>query len=95
MVTGVRDRRLEGSEAGVIDPGDEDTVGAFGKPGRNRRDLVRRLAETEDYLRQGVAQAAVVVDLGETKVFVRNEAQVFESGLDAKAAARNGIEQVP
>jgi len=33
--------------------------------------LVRRLAQAEDDLRQVIAYAAVVIDLGEVEVFVR------------------------
>ena len=46
-------------------------------------DLLRRLTQPQDDLGQVVAQRAVVVDLGEAYVLVRQVAQLVDGGVDA------------
>src|SRR5581483_11739944 len=55
--------------------------------------LLGRLALAEDDLRQVVAQGAVVVDLGEADVLIRQVPQFVESGVDAERAGRHGVEE--
>jgi hypothetical protein len=61
---------------------------AFGDRGH----LLRRLAHAEHDFREAVAQAAMVIDLGEAEVFVGEETQALDSGGDADVAAPDAVE---
>jgi hypothetical protein len=71
VVLGVRDDSLEGTKAFAFETRDKQTAGLFNQARANRRDLVWRLAQAQDDFRQVIAYAAMVVDLGEIEVFVR------------------------
>jgi hypothetical protein len=58
-----------------------------------RRDLLRRLTEAENYLGEDVSQAAMVVDLGEIEVFVRQMPQLIDGAVDAQGAVGDRFEQ--
>ena len=53
----------------------------------------RRLTLAEDHFGHPVAQRAVVVDLREAEILVRQMAQLVDGGIDAGAAACDGGEQ--
>lgn len=66
-----------------------------GEAGPDGGDLRRGFALTQHDLGEGVAQAAMVIDLGEAEVFVREAAQVVEGGVDAQRAGRYSAEKGP
>ncbi len=50
----------------------------FQEPGRDGNDLRNRLALTEDHLRESLAQGAVIIRPGETKIFVGKMAKMVQ-----------------
>lgn len=70
VILGVGNGVLERPEAVLVEPGDEQAPRLLDEPRPDSRDLLRRFPLAEDYLRQGVTQGPVMVDLGEPKVLV-------------------------
>jgi len=81
VVGGVGEVLFEGGEDVGADPGHQEAAGAFRQPGGDGHHLLRCLALAQHYLRQVVAEGAVVVQLGEAQVFVGEEAQVLQRVL--------------
>jgi len=95
VVGGIRDGGLEGTVAPDIETRDQETARALDEATTDRGDLLRCLALGQDYLWQERAQLAMVVDLREAEVFIGQNAQLIEGGLDTEAAGRNGLQQEP
>jgi hypothetical protein len=93
VVFGVRDGCLEGAKALAIKPRHEEPTSLLDHTGANGGDLGWRLTLPKDDLRQGITQAAMVVDLGEADVFVRQMTQRVKSGLGTQSASRHFIEE--
>jgi hypothetical protein len=73
---------------------DEHAVGAFDEAAGDLGGLRGLLSLRQDDLRERVAQRAVVVDLGETDVLVREQAQVIDGRLNARRAGGDAFEQL-
>jgi hypothetical protein len=95
VVLGVGDRPLQGGEAVAAEAGYQEAVCLPKDAFADRGDLVGSLALTEDYFRKGVAQAAVMVDLGEAEVLVRQVTELVKGSVDAERTRSDGIEEGP
>ncbi len=93
VVDGVRYGRAQGSERFPGQACNEETARTLNETRADRGDLLRRLAVAEDDFGQGVAQAAVVVDLGEAQVLVGQVAQRLDRGVDAETAGGDALEE--
>jgi hypothetical protein len=94
VVGGVAEDGLDGGEVVGRGARDENTAGAFGEAGGDLSGLFGGLAHREDGLREGVAEGAMVVDLGEADVLVGEETQLLDGGFDACRAARDALEEI-
>ena len=93
MVLRVADGRSQRFNGRGLDARDEQSIRALEQRCRDGDDLLRGLAEPEDHLRHGVAQAAVMVDAREADVLVRQVAELVDGGVYFEAAGRDGIEK--
>jgi hypothetical protein len=73
---------------------DEQAVGPLCEATGYLSRLLGRLPLREDDLGQGVAEPAMVIDLGEADVLVRQEAQLFDRRFDARRAGSDRIEEM-
>jgi hypothetical protein len=73
---------------------DEETVVARREAQRNPGNLLRRLSESENDLRESVTKGAMMVDPGIAQVFVGQVAQALESLVDTEVLLPNRREEV-
>jgi hypothetical protein len=95
VVLGIGDDGLQRAIGVAIEARDQEAPGLFDKALADRRNLVRRLAEAQHDLRDVVADAAVVVDLGESEVFVWQVTQFRQRFFDADEPTRDLLQEQP
>jgi hypothetical protein len=93
VVFGVGDDGLEGAKALAFEAGDEETPRLRHEALAYGGNLLGRLAEAEDDLRQVVTNAAVVVELGEVEVFVRQVTELRQRLLNVDGAVRDLLQE--
>ena len=77
-----------------IDASDEEAIGLADDPLREFRAFGGRLAGRQDHLGEPVAQSAVVIELGEVQILVRQCAQPFVGLARRQDARRNGFQDL-
>ena len=94
MVLDIRYGRLQRPVALTIESCHQQPARAVRQRPADRGDLIRRFALAQDDLRQAIAQLAMVVDLRETEVLVRQMAQIGERLFNVEAASLDGFQQM-
>ena len=74
LILGFRHFLLYRGELFFAGPRGQDVATVFRQARKDGRDLGRRLARTKDYLGHPGAQGAMVVNIGESKIFERKMA---------------------
>jgi hypothetical protein len=94
VVHGVWHGFLNLVETALIRSRNQDAIRAAGEARGNFRDLPGRLSLSQDDLRKGVAEGAMMVDLCETDVLVGQQAQLRNGGLDACGAGGDALQKI-